>query len=112
MEDEKQVITHEDGKFKMTIEVEGESLSMVLEGRLDSSTSEGMQAKYLEVSEGKTFSEILVDMENLDYLSSAGLRVLLLMRKKLAQGGSFHMEHMNSVIKEIMDNTGFAEVLV
>ena len=111
-EEEKQIIVHEDKRFKMTMEVGSSSLYVFMEGRLDTSTADGMLGKYKEEAEKRLFSEVTIDMEKLEYLSSAGLRVLLLMRKNLAEDGSFHVVNMNSVIQEIMDNTGFAEILV
>ena len=48
-----------------------------------------------------------VDFENLEYISSAGLRVLLIMRKALTDKGSFDLINMNDTVKEIIETTGF-----
>ena len=107
-----EVINYEDKRFGMTMEVRDASLRMAMEGRLDTTTADGMMDKYKEEAEKRTFTEVVIDMEKLDYLSSAGLRVLLMIRKHLAGGGSFHVVNVNSVIREIMENTGFDEILL
>jgi len=109
---EAEFINHEDTRFRMTIEIRNTSMHMVMEGKLDTAGSDGMMKRFNEEVGKRTFGEIIIDMEKLEYLSSSGLRVLLLIRRHLTGGGSFHVTNVNSVIREIMENTGFDEILL
>lgn len=83
---------------------EGKILSVQLIGRLDTNTSPELSAS-LEEESG--YEDIVFDFAKLDYLSSAGLRLLFSCRKSL--GGAEHVivENANEVVKEIFRVTGF-----
>ena len=84
-------------------------LSISLEGRLDTTTAPELE-KVLEGSLDGV-SELIIDMGSLDYLSSAGLRILLSAQKTMNKQGSMKVTHVNETIMEIFDVTGFGEIL-
>ena len=56
-------------------------------------------------------AELVFDFSKLDYLSSAGLRVLLSAQKRMNKQGSMKLRHVNDTVKEVFDITGFADFL-
>ena len=86
----------------------GEEGELLLKGRLDSVTSEEA-AEYLEAAANR-FEHLILNMEELDYISSAGLRVLLMMQKGSKNGVT--LSGINNVVSEILKQTGFDQVLV
>ena len=89
---------------------EVESVTVVsFEGYLDTNTAPDAQARLDElVAEGKT--SILVDFSDLDYISSAGLRVLLVTAKRLGSGGSLRLCSLNETVREVFDMSGFSTI--
>ena len=98
----------------MTIDkiLNGTELTIILEGRLDTTTAPELEAVLLEQLEGDV-SDLIFDFEKLEYISSAGLRVLLstqrIMNKK--ENGSMKVIHVGEMIMEIFELTGFTEIL-
>lgn len=88
---------------------DGSALTVALEGRLDSVTAPELDAQIKASLDGVT--ELVLDFEKLDYISSAGLRVLLSARKTMSQQGSMKVVRANESVKEIFDITGFSEIL-
>ena len=88
---------------------ENERLTVVLEGRLDTVTAPQLEASLQESIPGIT--ELILDFEKLDYISSAGLRVLLAAQKIMNRQGSMKLLHLNPSIMEIMEVTGFVDIL-
>lgn len=95
----------------MTIEKkrEGSKLELFLEGRLDTITSPELEAELKDATEGIT--ELIFDFEKLEYISSAGLRVLLMEQKKMSRQGTMAIRNINQVIAEVFKVTGFASIL-
>ena len=95
----------------MTIQklAEGQKLTIALEGRLDTVTAPDLEAE-LKASLGGV-SELVFDMEKLEYLSSAGLRVLLSAQKQMSKQGSMTVTKVNETIMEIFEVTGFSDIL-
>ena len=95
----------------MTInqEMNGSALTLTLEGRLDTLTSPQLEEKLNASLEG--ICDLVLDLEKLDYMSSAGLRVLLAAQKRMNQQGSMKLLHVNEVINEIFEVTGFSDIL-
>lgn len=92
----------------MTIEAERmeETLILRLNGRLDTNTAPQLQEALDGTLEG--VKELQIDMEKLEYVTSAGLRVLLAAMKKMkAGGGSMTVYHVNDAIMEVFSITGF-----
>ena len=87
---------------------EGKAL-FVLEGRLDTETSPDLDKEVLECPEAVT--ELRMDFEKLDYISSAGLRVLLTAQKIMRNRGSFIVCNVNEIVMEIFEVTGFSDIL-
>lgn len=87
----------------------GNALNVVLSGRLDTTTAPELE-KQLKDSMGGV--EVLaIDMESLEYISSAGLRVLLSAQKVMNRQGSMTVTHVNETIMEIFEVTGFSDIL-
>lgn len=95
----------------MTIETKRneESLVITVEGRLDTNTAPQLEAELRKNIDG--VSELVIDMEQLTYISSAGLRVLLSAQKVMNKQGSMKIIHASEEIMEIFDVTGFVDIL-
>ena len=87
-----------------------DNLIIELNGRLDTSTSTILEQKIN--SENINEETIILDFKNLDYISSAGLRILLSLKKNLeAQNKKLEIHNINSVVREVFRVTGFINVL-
>ena len=95
----------------MTIEknLNGNSLTLNLAGRLDTTTAPELEAVVDNSLTG--VQELVLDMEALEYISSAGLRVILKAQKMMVGKGSMKLIHVNDTIMEVFDITGFADIL-
>ena len=89
--------------------VNGKTLCIKVEGRLDTTTAPALEAE-LEASIDQV-SELVLDFLKLEYLSSAGLRVLLVAQKQMNRQGSMIVKNVNDVIMEVFDITGFSGIL-
>ena len=87
----------------------GSTLTLSLEGRLDTVTSPELEKVISYSIEG--VKELIIDLEKLDYISSAGLRVLLSAQKKMNVQGTMKVVHVNEVVSEVFDITGFCDIL-
>ena len=85
------------------------ALSIALEGRLDTMTAPELEAALKDALEG--VEELTFDFEKLDYISSAGLRMLLATQKTMNRQGSMKVTHVNEIIMEIFEVTGFTDIL-
>ena len=88
---------------------EGSALTLALEGRLDTTTSTEREAERKNSLPGVT--SLVLDMQSLEYISSAGLRVLLSAQKVMNGQGEMKVIHVNEVISEIFEVTGFIDIL-
>ncbi len=84
-------------------------LTVYLEGRLDTTTAPQLEESMKESINGVT--ELVMDFEKLEYISSAGLRVLLSCQKIMSKQGSMKVIHVSDLIKEIFEVTGFIDIL-
>ena len=91
--------------MNITKTVNGDQLNIALEGRLDTGTAPELE-KVLNDSLDQV-KALTIDMSALEYISSAGLRVLMIMRKALADGNNFSIVNMNDQVQEILETTGF-----
>jgi anti-sigma B factor antagonist len=89
--------------------LEGEKLTISLEGRLDTTTAPQLETMLKENIDGVT--ELIIDFEQLEYISSAGLRVLLSAQKTMSKQGTMKVIHVSDLIKEIFEVTGFIDIL-
>ena len=88
---------------------DGKKLEYLLEGRLDTTTSPQLQED-LEKSLDPV-EELVLNFEKLEYISSAGLRVLLVAQKTMTKQGKMKVTNVNESIMEIFDVTGFSDIL-
>jgi anti-sigma B factor antagonist len=87
----------------------GAELTLALSGRLDTMTSKQLEGE-VPLFDGK--DSVILDFGKLEYVSSAGLRVLLAMQKKMnAQGGSMKLVGVLPEVREIFEMTGFSSIL-
>ncbi len=87
----------------------GPELSVTLEGRLDTTTAPELEAALKESLDG--VSALTIDLEKLEYISSAGLRVLLSAQKIMNRQGEMKLVKVNEAIMEIFEVTGFSDIL-
>ncbi len=88
----------------------GTEVTLALTGRLDTVTAPQLEEKIQESLSGT--EKLNLDFEKLEYLSSAGLRVLLTAHKAMMKsGGQLEIRHVNEVIHEVFEMTGFLDVL-
>lgn len=85
----------------------GESLEVALTGRLDTTTAPELEAA-LELDGIK---DLALDFSNLEYISSAGLRVILAAQKKMSSQGNMVVRNVNGTIREVFEITGFIDIL-
>ncbi len=87
----------------------GDELTISLEGRLDTLTAPALEK---EIKEGLgSVDKLTIDLKKLDYISSAGLRVLLQAEKLMSRRGGMKVANANEAIMEIFDVTGFTDIL-
>ena len=89
--------------------VEGTTLTISLEGRLDTTTAPELESVIRSSLDNVT--ELILDLSNLDYLSSAGLRVLLLAQKQMNRKGNMVVRHGCETVMEVFNMTGFSDIL-
>ena len=80
-----------------------------LDDKLDTTTAPQLEESMKESINGVT--ELVMDFEKLEYISSAGLRVLLSCQKIMSKQGSMKVIHVSDLIKEIFEVTGFIDIL-
>ncbi len=90
--------TIEDGKALFT-----------LDGRLDTTTAPALEKELKEALPG--VSELTLDFAALEYISSAGLRVLLAAQKTMNRQGEMRIANVNEIVREVFDVTGFSDIL-
>lgn len=88
---------------------EGSRLSIALEGRLDTTTAPLLEGELKQSLEGVT--ELEFDFAGLEYISSAGLRVLLSVQKTMNRQGAMVIRNVNQIIREVFEITGFVDIL-
>ena len=95
----------------MTInkQIQDDKLTVSLIGRLDTTTAPELEQELKNSLDG--VKELEVNLEELEYISSAGLRVLLSTHKIMAAKGGMKVTHVNEIVREVFDVTGFADIL-
>lgn len=96
----------------MTIEIKKNAEETIIEivGRLDTTTAPALD-KAINEDMGDT-KNLVLDIKNLEYISSAGLRVLLSAQKKMQKIGSMKVINVCEEVMEVFEMTGFADILV
>lgn len=88
---------------------EGTTDTVVLSGRLDTITAPELEAfSEAELTETK---DLVLDLKDLEYISSAGLRVILKLQKRMMKQGSMKLIHVGEVVQEVFEITGFTDIL-
>ena len=95
--------------MKITKKQVDTKLELSLDGRLDTTTAPELERE-LQTSLDSA-SELTLDLEKLDYISSAGLRVLLSAHKVMSKKGGMKIVNANEIVSEVFDVTGFADIL-
>lgn len=90
-------------------ELNGNALTLAVAGRLDTVTAPELE-KELQ-SSLESAETLTLDFSKLDYISSAGLRVLLSAHKVMSRKGGMKVTGANEVVREVFDVTGFADIL-
>ena len=95
----------------MTIEknLNGAELNIAVTGRLDTTTAPQLEADLKQSIE--SLEKLVLDFAELDYISSAGLRVLLSTQKVMNKQGEMIIKNVNETINEIFEVTGFIDIL-
>ena len=93
----------------ITKNIDGETLTFTLEGRLDTTTSPQLEAELKQSVGGVT--ELIFDFSGVEYISSAGLRVLLAAQKVMNRQGSMKLMGVNENVLEVFEITGFIDIL-
>ena len=95
----------------MTIEKlpEGSTLTLQLVGRLDTTTAPQLETELKRAVEG--VDRLIFDFSQLEYISSAGLRVLLAAQKVMNRQGEMEIHSVNPTIMEVFEVTGFVDIL-
>ncbi len=93
----------------ITKNLNGTALEIALEGRLDTMTSPELEAELKNSTDSA--ESLTLDLGKLDYISSAGLRVLLSAHKAMAGKGGMKVKNVNEIVREVLEVTGFADIL-
>lgn len=94
--------------MKIDLKKEDKKLTIKLGGKLDTNTSPDLDSK---MSELEGMEEVVIDMKDLDYISSAGLRVLLSMQKVMNKQGKMTIINVCENVMDIFEVTGFSDIL-
>lgn len=93
----------------ITKELNGTTLEIALEGRLDTVTAPDLEAELNKSLDGA--ESLVLDFSKLEYISSAGLRVLLSAHKAMSGKGGMKVKNVNEIVKEVFEVTGFSDIL-
>lgn len=94
--------------MKIDLKKDDKKLTIKLGGKLDTNTSPELDSK---MSELEGMEEVIIDMKELDYISSAGLRVLLSMQKVMNKQGKMTIINVCDNVMDIFEVTGFSDIL-
>lgn len=88
---------------------DGTTLTITLSGRLDTTTAPSLEAELKTSLNG--IDALFFDLAELEYISSAGLRVILASQKVMSRQGSMTLRNVNDAVMEVFDITGFTDIL-
>ena len=95
--------------LKITKQADGSTLTVKVEGRVDSNTAVELDRALNSALDGIT--KLILDFERLEYISTAGLRALLIAQKTMNQQGTIVIRNVSGAVKEIFEVTGFTDML-
>ena len=96
--------------MNINIEKENGVTVIKIEGRLDTTTAPELE-KAIN-GEGEELKNLVLDFKGVDYISSAGLRVLLTAQKKMNAQGNMELRGVSEAVMDVFEMTGFADILV
>lgn len=96
--------------LKITKQADGSTLTVKVEGRVDSNTAVELDRALNGALDGIT--KLILDFERLEYISTAGLRALLIAQKTMNQQGTIVIRNVSAAVKEIFEVTGFTDMLM
>lgn len=99
------------GGLAIDQDLNGDVLTIRLAGRMDSISAPALLNAFWDVPAGGAVKDIILDLKNLEYTSSAGLRVMLIMYKQMGEG-HFRLENVNDTVSGILKDTGFSQFFV
>lgn len=96
--------------MEYNIDKQDSKVTVDVSGRIDTTTAPQLEEAILPELDGAT--EVVIDFKNLEYISSAGLRLLLMLQKKMnAANGTFKIMNVNDFVMEVLEMTGFKDIL-
>jgi anti-sigma B factor antagonist len=87
----------------------GQELTICVKGRLDTTTAPQLEKEIQENLQGLT--KLVIDLKELEYISSAGLRVLLAAQKAMNKQGEMVVQNVDESVMEVFEVTGFSDIL-
>ena len=96
--------------MNINIEKENGITILKIEGRLDTTSAPELEKAIND--EGEALKSLVLDFKDVDYISSAGLRVLLTAQKKMNVQGNMELVNVSEAVMDIFEMTGFADILV
>ena len=95
--------------MEIRLNKDGTHLYAELRGRIDTSTSTEAENILIPAIEG--VDDLVLDFKDVEYISSAGLRVLLLIYKQMSRQGTMKLVNVNEVVREVLEITGFLDIM-
>ena len=99
----------EEERMTITANKNGTALEVALPGRLDTMTAPELEKELNEQLDGA--EKLVFDFASVEYISSAGLRVLLSAHKKMSTKGGMTIKNINEIVREVFEVTGFTDIL-
>lgn len=95
--------------MEVNVKLEEQKAILTIEGRIDSSTAPELEKRISKII--KNVNDMVLDFEKVEYITSAGLRVILAASKSISEKGKLLIINTTNIIKEIFDMTGFSSVV-
>lgn len=95
--------------MEITKELNGTTLTLIISGRLDASNAQELTSTLNSSLDG--VKDLIFDFTNLKYVASAGLRALLMAQKRMNKQGSMKIRHVDETVMEVLEMTGFADLM-
>ena len=95
--------------MNITKKQENDTLEIAVEGRIDTTTAPKLGEEIQNI--GDDVQKLVLNLEKLDYISSAGLRIILSAQKTFSAKGGMKIINVNDIVKEIFEVTGFTDIL-
>ncbi|MBO4401381.1 MAG: STAS domain-containing protein [Selenomonadaceae bacterium] len=95
--------------MEITKELNGATLTLTITGRLDASNAQELTNTLNSSLDG--VKELIFDFSGLKYVASAGLRALLMAQKRMNKQGSMKIRHVDETVMEVLEMTGFADLM-